>query len=253
MQAKYLKRHYGYGINGFWYPRVTSICGIISKPGIENWIASHGSVYAMKKRRKELTDWGSAIHDTVEKILLGKMPKIDAKVCPSIDAFLEWMKEHKVDIEGVEQRVISKKHCYAGTLDVLAQIDNTYGVLDIKTSKNIWDEHFLQTSAYFQAHNENHKTKAKTQWILKIDQFQECAICKAKRRHKGKNPEIKGGKKKCNHEWGEVRGVCKMKEIKNYPYYKKAFLNAKKLWEFTNRDWLSQVRNYPNKHKYAKS
>lgn len=253
MQAKYLKRHYGYRINGFWYPRVTSICGIISKPGLENWFASHGSVYAMKKRRKELTDWGNLIHETIEEILLGRMPKIDDKIKPSIDAFLKWMKKHKIDVEAIEQRVISKKYYYAGTFDVLATIDNKPGILDIKTSKSFWDEQFIQTSAYFQAYNEKKKNKAETQWVLRVDQYQKCKLCGAKKRNRGKEADIKGGKKRCKHEWDQLRGVCQLKEIENPEYYKKAFLHAKKLWEFSNREWLTKVRNYPNKLNYEES
>lgn len=252
VKAKYLKKHYGHRVNGFWYPRVTSICGIISKPGLENWFASHGSVYAMKKRRKELTDWGNKIHETVESILLGRMPKIDSEICPSIDAFLEWMKNHQIDIKGIEQRVISKEHAYSGTLDVIAKIDNKFGVLDIKTSKNIWDNHFIQTAAYLEAYNENKKEKAETQWVLRIDQYQECKKCGAQKRKKGKKPSIKGGKKKCKHDWSDIKGVCEIKEAAKPSYFKKAFFNAKDLWEFSNREWLKQVRNYPKRLKYDK-
>ena len=236
-------------INGFWYPRVTSICGIISKPGLENWFASHGSVYAMKKKRKEVTDWGNVIHDTIEKILLGKMPEIDSQICPSINAFLDWMKKYKIDIDGVEQRIISKEHSYSGTLDVLAKINNKTGVLDIKTSKKIWDDHFMQTAAYFQAYNERATKKVDTHWILRVDQYQKCSLCEAEKRKKGKEPEISGGKKRCQHEWSKVKGVCELKEVEDHKYFANAFLNAKKLWEFSNRSWLSQVRNYPNRNK----
>ncbi len=253
VKAKYLKRHYGHQINGSWYPRVTSICNIISKPGLENWYASHGSVYAMKKRRKELTTWGNQIHETVETILLGRMPKIDPKIRPSIDAFLEWMKDHKIDVKGIEQRVISKKDYYSGTLDVVTKLDGKFGILDIKTSKKIWDDHFIQTSAYFKAYNERKKEKAKTQWVLRIDQYQKCKKCGAQKRERGSKPSLKGGKKRCEHEWSKIKGVCKIKEIERPKYFKKAFLNAKNLWEFSNRKWLAKVRNYPNRSKYEKS
>ena len=249
MNANYLKRYYGHMVNGFWYPRVTSICGIISKPGLENWIASQGSIYAMKKKKKELTDWGNIIHDTIETIFLGKMPEIDARICPSINAFLDWMKKHKIDIDGVEQRIVSKKHAYSGTLDVLARIDNKLGVLDIKTSKKIWDEHFIQTAAYFQAYNEKARKKIDTHWVLRIDQYQKCSLCGAEKRKKSKEPDISGGKKRCQHKWGKIKGVCEMKEVEDHEYFASAFMNAKKLWEFSNRDWLSQIRNYPNRNK----
>jgi len=249
MNANYLKKYYGHRVNGYWYPRVTSICGIISKPGLENWFASHGSVYAMKKKRKELTDWGNLIHETVEKILLGKMPEIGPEISPSINAFLDWMKTHKIDIDGVEQRIISKEHTYSGTLDVVAKIDNKVGVLDIKTSKKIWDTHFIQTAAYFQAYNEASPDKVETHWVLRIDQCQKCSVCGAEKRKKGKEPEITGGKKRCEHEWSKIKGVCEMKEVENHKYFINAFMNAKHLWEFSNKDWLSQIKNYPNRSK----
>ena len=243
----YLKKYYGHRVNGFWYPRVTSICGIISKPGLENWIASHGSVYAMKKRRKEITEWGNAVHEKVEKILLGKMPIIDDQIEPSINAFLRWLKKHKVDIDGVEQRVVSKKHSYSGTLDLVGKIDNDFGIIDIKTSKKIWDAHFLQTAAYFQAYNERSIKKAKTHWVLRIDQLQTCSLCGAEMRKKGKKPEISGGKKKCEHQWNDVNGICEIKKVKNHEYFSDAFMTAKKLWEFSNREWLVKVKNYPRR------
>jgi len=248
--VKYLKRNSGYEINGLWYPRVTSICKIIAKPGIEKWLANQGSFYAMQKKRKKITGWGTLVHEVVEKILLGRMPQIDSDICPSIDAFLEWMKKHRIDVFGVEKRVTSKKHSYSGTLDVLGEIDGKVGILDLKTSSSIWDDHFIQTAAYFEAYNEKFSKKAETSWILRIDQYQECSICGAKKREKSGEPVIKEGKKRCNHKWKKVKGVCELREASNIKRDLDTFLTAKKLWELSNRSWLSRVRNYPNKLKY---
>ena len=250
MITKYLKWNYGHHIGGLWYPRVTSICRIISKPGLEKWLANQGSFYAMKKKRKKFTDWGNLIHETTEKILIGRMPKIDPSIRPSIDAFLNWMKNHKIDASGVEKKIVSREHVYSGILDVLGEIDGKFGIIDLKTSPVIWDDYFIQTAAYFQAYNEKAIKKAETYWILRIDQYEECSLCKAKKREKGGESEIKGGKKKCKHKWSEPKGVCELKEVKNHKLYIDAFLTAKKLWEITNRDWLLEIKNYPNRFKY---
>lgn len=248
MIFNYFKYRCGYEINGIWYPRVTSICGIIAKPGLEKWLANQGSFAAMQKKRKKIVEWGRLVHNTIEKILLGRMPKIDPLILPSIDAFLKWFQSHKVDVFGVEKRVVSKGDSYSGTLDVLGEIDGKLGILDLKTSKEIWDDYFVQTAAYFHAYNEGINQKAETYWILRIDQYQQCQACGAKKREKGGEPEIKNNKRNCKHKWGKLKGICELKEVNNQQMYIDTFLNAKKLWEFSNRQRLSQIKNYPRRN-----
>lgn len=252
MTVNYFKSKHGYEVNGFWYPRVTSVCGIIAKPGLEIWLANQKSFRAMMVKRKKVTDWGILVHKMIENILLGRLPKIDPAISPSINAFLKWFKSHKVDVFGIEKRVLSNKHFYCGTLDVVAEIDGKLGILDLKTSRNIYEDYFIQTAAYFNAYNEKADKKAKTCWILRIDQYQECKLCGAQKREKSGEAEIKKNKKNCNHKWGKVKGVFELKEINNPKTYVETFLTAKKLWEFSNRSWLSQIENYPRR-KYLKA
>jgi len=244
MDLEFLKEKNGYEINGVWYPRVTSICSIIAKPGLEKWLANQGSFTAMQKKRRKIANFGILVHDTVEKILIGENPTIHPIILPSINAFSEWLNSHKVKILDIEQRILSKEHSYSGTLDVLSEIDGELGILDLKTSSGIWNDFFIQTAAYLQAHNEQNSKKAKTHWILRIDQYQECVLCEAKKREKGGVISIKRGENNCNHKWSEFKGVCKFKKVDDHQTYLKMFLTAKKLWELCNRDWLSQIKNY---------
>ena len=244
MTVNYFKGKSGYEINGIWYPRVTSICSIIAKPGLEIWLANQRSYAAMQAKRKKIVGWGRLVHEIIEQILLGRMPRVNPDVRPSIDAFLDWFKKHKVDIFGIEKRVTSNKHLYSGTLDVLSKIDGKFGILDLKTSKEIWDDYFIQIAAYFQAFNERAEEKAKTYWILRIDQYQECRLCGARKREKGGEPDIKRNNKNCNHRWTKPKGICEFKEVNNHQLYINTFLSAKKLWEFANRQWLAQIENY---------
>ena len=250
MVFRHLKTRHGYEIDGLWYPRVTSICNIIAKPGLEKWLANQESFSAMQKKRKRITDWGNLIHNQVEKILLGKKPKIAQPIQPSMDAFLVWLKNHHFKVWDIEKKILSKEHGYVGTFDVLGELDGQLGILDIKTSQAVWDEYFIQTTAYTKAYNEQVLKKAVTNWILRIDQYQECKLCGAKRREKGGNPEIKNGQKMCSHKWGAPKGNCELKEVANQELYFDTFLNAKRLWEFSNRDWLSKIKNYPGRFRH---
>lgn len=242
------KRKYGHEEAGFWYPRVTAICEIIAKPGMEKWLADSGSYDLMKQKRRKVLDWGSAIDRAIKKIFKGESPEINPIINPSIDAFLDWLKKYKVVFVAADRKVVSKKHFYAGTTDIVAEIGGSFGILDIKTSSNFWDEHFIQTAAYCQAFNEEELKRVKTHWILRVDQYQECQKCGAKKREKAGQDDIKGSNhNSCTHDWSQFTGVCELKEAAEHETYIKMFLHAKKLWELSNRRFLSKISNYPNK------
>jgi len=247
MTAEDFKRKYGHEEEGFWYPRVTAICEIIAKPGVEKWLADSGSYERMLQKRRKILDWGTSIDKAVKNIFKGGSSVVDPIINPSIEAFLNWQKKHKVKLFGADRKVVSKKHFYAGTTDIIAEVDGQFGILDIKTSSNFWDEHFVQTAAYCQAFNEEALKKVKTHWILRVDQYQECQKCFAQKRGKGGQDEIKWGSPDCVHNWSALRGVCEMKESSEHATYMKMFLHAKKLWELANRRFLSKISNYPNK------
>lgn len=246
MDLQWFKSINGYEIEGLWYPRVTSICKVIAKPGLERWLTRQGSPEAMAEKRRKITGFGSLVHNTLEQILMGEDPKIDDSIAPSVNAFNAWYGSHKVRALDVERRIVSKKHAYAGNIDVLAEIDGKFGILDIKTADRVWDDHFIQISAYFQAHNEGGLKKAQTYWVLRVDQYEECKNCGAKRRKKGGEWEIKGfgGNSQCFHEWSAMRGVCELQEVTDHEFYLETFLTAKKLWEMINRRLLAQIENY---------
>jgi len=249
MSPKLFKQNNGYEIDGLWYPRVTSICSIIAKPGLERWIANQPSFAAMERRRKKITDWGILVHNTIEDILLDKTPKINPIISPSIEAFFDWLNSNEIKVIDIERRVFSKEDVYAGTFDILAELNGNLGILDLKTSKDIWDDHFIQTAAYFNAYNKENKQKAKTHWILKINQYRKCEMCGAERRDKSGDINIRGGKRFCRHIFGKIKGYCELKKVNNHKPFIDVFLSAKKLWEFSNRDKLSRIENYPKATK----
>ena len=241
----------GYEIDGVWYPRVTKIVDIKAKPALYRFYAEMNNFNEGEAVKKQSASEGTLIHETVEQILMGQSPVIDPSVAPSIEAFFKFMEDKNIhaDPEFVEKQIVNFDEKYAGTLDALALIDGKFGLMDIKTSQAIYRDYNLQTSAYMAALQNDFKN-LQTRWILRIDQVKTCLKCGATLREKGgrkkiKLPWLNGGysaeAKNCEHEWSEIKGEI---ELKEFPYWQedfKAFLGAKKLWEWENEYWLKQV------------
>jgi hypothetical protein len=63
-------------------------------------------------------------------------------------SYLAWRQQHRVVPIRAEVRVVSRGLGYAGTVDLLASIDDRVGVVDYKTSKAIYPEYRVQVAAY---------------------------------------------------------------------------------------------------------
>jgi hypothetical protein len=243
----------GYVIDGKWYPRVTSIVQIKSKPALYKFYGEAESFnHALSITGKSATT-GTKIHTAIEKLLIGEMPELDEETKPAIQAFQDFMSAHTIEVDPnlIERRIFHPEYKYAGTVDAFATIDGIFGILDIKTSSSIWRDYHLQTVAYFAAsQNENCLVGAKlpqkpqTRWILRIDTLRQCKICGAKMRQKGGVDRISGGFDLCEHYWTEPRGEWELKDLSisgDFESDFKAFLAAKTLWEWEHHYWLSQI------------
>jgi len=250
MGIETFKQQCGYEIDKMWLPRVTSITSILNKPNLFRYFAESPNFMAAQERLDNAAAWGTMTHEVVGKMLGGKIVKPDAKIMPSIKAFQEWQGANTLKIsnskEDIEKRVVNKEHMFAGTIDLVAEVNGVRGVIDVKTSTGIWEEHYLQTAAYLSAFNEKAKAKekCKTRWILRIDQYEECLGCRAKRREKEGMVRVTGGKRICNHQWSEKKGMVEFKELEGYEEDVQAFLAAKELWEWYNRKFLRRILNY---------
>jgi hypothetical protein len=241
------KKTCGYEIDGVWYPRVTKIVEIKAKPALYRFYAKMENFEEGERVKRNSATEGTLIHETVEKLLLGQKPPIPSSIEPSIKAFLEFAlkKNIQVDPDFVEKRLVNYEHRYAGTLDAIALIDGKLGILDIKTSQEIYRDYNLQTSAYMAAMKDQVRG-LETRWILRIDQSRPCIYCGARLRNKGGKDQLKiqwnnPFMRACRHEWGAMEGKIDFQE---FPYWQddfEAFLGAKKLWEWENIDWLKRV------------
>ena len=232
----------GYTIDGFWYPRVTQIVSMKVKPGLYKFYAEQESFEAGEAMKAKSAEEGTLIHETVEAILSGQQPVIPENIRPAIDAFMNFLNHNEVSAKQIEERLISQKHRYSGTLDVLAEVNGQLGVLDIKTSYSIYRDYGIQTSAYVEALIENGLPSTMTRWILRLDQYKRCLNCPATLRLKGGTPKIRGEKSPCVHQWSEMIGEAELKELPGQNHDFSAFLACKTLWEWENSFWLSRIR-----------
>lgn len=235
MTIDFFKHKYGYEIEGMWMPRVTAITSLASKV----------SMFAPRAS----ADWGTLVHETIGKNLTGEAHDVDPRIAPTLAAFEQWKQEHYVEKGTVEKRVFDPEYLYAGTVDFIAHIQGDPGVIDLKTSSMIRDEHLLQTAAYFAAYNKGAQGsfKCTKRGILRIDQFQECQGCLAKKRHKGRIDTVSEGNPVCNHQWTHIQGKVEFRELENHEEDFQAFLAAKELWEWYHREFLKRIANYPKK------
>lgn len=237
MTVDFFKFKYGYEIEGIWLPRVTAVTSLISKSFL---FSNQGSA-----------DWGTLVHSTVASILKREPVEALASIQPSLAAFHEWQKEYRVRIidpqAHIEKRVYDMDAGYAGTIDMVAEVQGTVGVIDLKTSNGMQDAYLLQTAAYLNAYNKgvSKKEQGKTRWILRIDQYQECRGCLARKKEKDGTQRIAKGKASCNHQWGQAKGEVEFQELPDQQKDLEAFLSAKEVWEWSHRDMLKRIANYP--------
>lgn len=82
-------------------------------------------------------------------------------------AFLEWADVHKVKTIATELTVYNDRS--AGTLDFVGWVDGHVTVIDFKSSKAIYQEHRIQTSAYRYMWNLRLEQEATRNAILRLD------------------------------------------------------------------------------------
>ena len=237
----------GYTINDVWFPRVTKIVGIKSKPALLYFYGEAKSYKHAFDITQKSADEGTRVHEVSQAILLGQDPEVDEDIKPAIEAFSKFIEQNKIQTQAdyIERRIINHDHRYAGTIDAMATIGGKFGVMDIKTSQAIYRDYDLQTSAYMDS-LKGEFPQLETRWILRIDQRQVCRACRATKRIKGGREKIKkdwkNGYQPCQeHDWSPMEGEVELKEMPFWQNDFEAFLGAKKLWEWENEEWLKKV------------
>lgn len=114
-----------------------------------------GKEKAHKKEMEKAAEIGSQVHALVEWTLKGELchkvgpsPIISDKAQWAFMAWEDWRRAVNLKPLMVEQAVWSDEHRYAGTMDLLAEVDGQLTVLDWKTGKKIYPEAYIQNAAY---------------------------------------------------------------------------------------------------------
>lgn len=170
-----------YTLEGRVVPSVTQALSIIHKPALISWAANMavdhiseqidpGKVYdeiqlqtifdaarkAHWQKKTDAANVGSFIHDWISKYIKGENPgvPVNDELRVAVTKFLGWVKENEVQFLASEQQVLSRKYGYTGTLDFICWYHKKLYIGDLKTSKAIYPEYFIQTAAYRQARSE---------------------------------------------------------------------------------------------------
>lgn len=128
-----------YHLDGLRLPSVTQILGIVNEPGLNTWRGKVGNAEADRIMYAS-ADFGTRVHAACETLAnaehLDYLGTFEPDVHPFAEAFNIWLSGNVREVVGVETRVASAQHGYAGSLDLCAVLmDGTAAVIDIKTSK----------------------------------------------------------------------------------------------------------------------
>jgi len=247
MTLNFFKEKYGYEIDGVWFPRVTSIIAL----GNGFSFLKQADPFGRRFGFQQAAVWGTMVHEAIEKILKGEEAQYDKRIAPSIETFRQWRAQYPFEIVDpvldIERRVVDVEQGYAGTVDVIAEVEGVVSIIDLKTSTTLTKDFGLQTAAYMNAYNTMESSsprECEKRWILRLDQYQECLGCLAKMREKYGSSRVTGGKKVCNHQWGSVKGEIEFHELEEYDRDLERFFDLKERWEWTHKEWLSKIANY---------
>lgn len=112
------------------------------------------------KRKEKAGDIGTEAHKHIENIVIEAIKsdgyvnellvfKTDNKqIEVMVNHFIKWAIDNKVKFIESEKRLYSVKHWYAGTCDLVFEMDGKRYIGDIKTSSAIYNEHFFQMAGY---------------------------------------------------------------------------------------------------------
>jgi hypothetical protein len=173
---------YWFNGEGPW-PSVTTILEILSKPALVTWKAQEsvrafirhlnqfstvlweqGEAAVVKlalqtadEQRDKAAKLGSSIHllaDLVQRAPEGAETAVEGfRVSDEEKPYLEAWRRFTAFLEAQGASIVSSEHAvwgegYAGTYDLIVQMDGALWMVDIKTSKGIYPEYALQLAAY---------------------------------------------------------------------------------------------------------
>lgn len=144
-------------------PGATTVTGLLNKPYLIKWANNLGlDGIDSSKYTDEAAKVGTLAHAMIQADLTGEEIDKNQFSKEQIDlaenaviSFFEWKGRHKVEPIICEKPMVSDKMMFGGTVDCYCLLDGVPVLLDFKTGKAIYEEYFVQTSAYAELLREN--------------------------------------------------------------------------------------------------
>jgi hypothetical protein len=165
------------------YVSVTALTGLLPLPWMEAYASKHAAECAFneqesyrdlaskderiayvkgasKRYSRAAAERGTLIHSHVEKRNLGVvMDPWPLPVAASMRQYEDFLTTVKPRVEAAECKVYHRgykqawnhSYLYAGTMDLLCEIDGRMSILDVKTGKSVHEDAALQINAYAHA------------------------------------------------------------------------------------------------------
>jgi hypothetical protein len=166
------RTHWYEDANGTRVPGVTTILSNgLPKPALINWAGNVTAEYAvdhwdelagkspsvklaeLKKARYADRDAaanrGTQVHGLAEQLIRGVEVPVPEELAGHVEAYVRFLDEWNPTPLLVEAVVVSHKHGYAGTLDLVAEVGGRVWLLDVKTGRSgVFGEVAAQLAGY---------------------------------------------------------------------------------------------------------
>jgi len=145
--------------NGEPVPGVTTVLNILNKPALVQWAWELGRQgLDWREVRDNAGDIGTLAHYLILCHLKGEIPDVEeyspsdvGKANNCLAKFKNWLREHPISPVMIEEPLVSEEYRYGGTLDLFAEHNGEFILVDFKTgSSGIFPEMMYQLAAYQQ-------------------------------------------------------------------------------------------------------
>jgi len=164
--------------DGTKVPSVTTVLGVLNKPALVKWAKNLGlQGIDASKYVDSLAAIGTLAHAMATAQIRGENVKA---VCADADpstvdlaencyiSFLGWAKNKVIEPILMEEPLVSEGFRFGGKFDFYGRIDGRITLMDMKTGKGIWPEHFYQLAGYRQLLVENGHAEPEDYMVLNI-------------------------------------------------------------------------------------
>ena len=164
--------NHSYLLDGEKVQGVTTVLSkSIPKPALIAWAANESAKFAVNQWDELATlpivdrlerikkEWrgvrdraalrGTEVHNLAEKVVHGEEVEVPDHLAGHLEAYIQFLDDFQVVPVLVEKAVFSRSYKYAGTFDLVADINGVRWLLDIKTNASgVYAETALQLAAY---------------------------------------------------------------------------------------------------------